>query len=155
MSAHSHRISAVIAATLVASLGLAACGDSGASQEELDRARQQGAAKAHQKERLKKLEKELRSLKKNGGSGQSGVPAGSGAPSSGDSSSCGKGVSVGADTTCGFAANVQGDYYAEIGSGPGSVYSYSPATGEYYTMYCSAGAPHVCTGGNNASVYFP
>jgi hypothetical protein len=50
---------------------------------------------------------------------------------------------------------VEADYYNEIGSGSGSVYSYSPTTGQYYTMYCSAGAPHVCTGGNDASVYFP
>ena len=55
----------------------------------------------------------------------------------------------------GFAANVEADYYSEVGSGSGSVYSYSPTTGRYYTMYCSSGSPHECTGGNDASVYFP
>jgi hypothetical protein len=36
-----------------------------------------------------------------------------------------------------------------------SVTVYSPTTDRTYTMSCSAGTPHVCTGGNNASVYFP
>jgi hypothetical protein len=31
---------------------------------------------------------------------------------------------------------------------------FSPTTGQTYRVYCTAGSPHVCTGGNNASVYF-
>lgn len=30
-----------------------------------------------------------------------------------------------------------------------------PARNRYYTMYCTAGTPHECTGGNHAAVYFP
>jgi hypothetical protein len=142
----------------VFALSLAACGgDSGASQEELDRARKEGLAKARQQAKIADIEKQLKSLKKNGrsSSGSPPPPSESGAISSEGSTSCGGGLSVGPSTTCGFAANVQADYYDEIGSGSGSVYSYSPTTEQWYTMYCSAGAPHVCTGGNDASVYFP
>jgi hypothetical protein len=139
-------------------LSLAACGgDSGVSQEELDRARKEGAAKAQQQAKITDIEKQLKSLKKNGRSSQGSPPppSAAGSATSGGSTSCGGGLSVGSNTTCEFAANVEADYYSEIGSGSGSVYSYSPTTGRYYTMYCSAGAPHVCTGGNDASVYFP
>lgn len=145
-----------VAAFVVLSLALAACGDSGANQEELDRARKEGVAKALQQAKIEDIEKQLKSLKKNGSSSGATLPSGaSGSPSSSGSSSCGGGLSVGPNTTCGFAANVQADYYSEIGSGAGAVYSYSPTTERYYTMYCTAGAPHVCRGGNDASVYFP
>jgi hypothetical protein len=147
----------VVAVFLSLALSFAACGgDSGASQEELERARKEGVAKARQQAKIQDIEKQLKSLKKNGRSSQgSPPPSGSVSPASGGSTSCGGSLSVGANTTCGFAANVEADYYSEIGSGSGSVYSYSPTTGQYYTMYCSAGTPHVCTGGNDASVYFP
>lgn len=152
------QIFGVIALFAAFALSLAACGgDSGASQEELDRARKEGVAKARQQAKITDIEKQLKSLKKNGRSSQ-GSPPPPGEPStasSGGSTSCGGSLSVGPNTTCGFAANVEADYYSEVGSGSGSVYSYSPTTGRYYTMYCSAGAPHVCTGGNDASVYFP
>ncbi len=39
-------------------------------------------------------------------------------------------------------------------SGSGILDVYSPTTGQTYRMYCTSGAPHVCTGGNGASVYF-
>lgn len=161
MSRHALQIFGALALFATLALSLAACGsDSGASQEELDRARQEGVAKAHQQAKITDIEKELKSLKKkkkSGGSSQGSPPPapGGSSPASGGSTSCGGGLSVGPNTTCGFAANVQSDYYSEIGSGSGSVYSYSPTTGKYYSMYCSAGTPHVCTGGNNASVYFP
>ena len=156
MSVRPLQILSVIAAFAVLALTFAACGDSGASQEEVEQARKEGIAKARQQEKIKDIEKQLKSLKKNGSSSQATPPTS--APSttaSGGTTSCGGTLSVGPSTTCGFAANVQADYYNEIGSGSGSVYSYSPATGQYYTMSCSAGSPHVCTGGNNASVYFP
>lgn len=158
MSHRALQVFAVAALFAAFALSLGACGgDSGASQEELDRARKEGVAKARQQAKITDIEKQLESLKKNGRSSQGSpqpVEPGSTTPSGG-STSCGGSLSVGPNTTCGFAANVEADYYAEIGSGPGSVYSYSPTTGRYYTMYCSAGAPHVCTGGNDASVYFP
>jgi hypothetical protein len=28
-------------------------------------------------------------------------------------------------------------------------------TNRSYNMYCTGTSPHVCTGGNNAAVYFP
>ena len=151
----SNRFKAVAALGLVAVLA-SACGDSGASDEELERARQQGAAQARQQEKIKQIEKQLKGLKKGRSDGGAGAPAAP-APTSAASrsSECGEGLSVGPNTTCGFAANVRSDYYSEIGAGEGTVYSYSPTTGRVYAMYCTAGAPHVCTGGNSASVYFP
>jgi hypothetical protein len=76
------------------------------------------------------------------------APAGSGA----NQTPCGGGLSVGPDTTCSFAENVRSAYN---GSGAGTVQVYSPVTRQTYSMTCSAGTPVVCTGGNNASVYFP
>jgi hypothetical protein len=83
------------------------------------------------------------------------VPPSSSSTSSGEATSCGGSLSVGPNTTCGFAANVESDYFSQIGAGSGTVYSYSPTTGQSYSMYCTAGEPHQCTGGNNASVFFP
>jgi len=37
----------------------------------------------------------------------------------------------------------------------GTVHAYSPAVDRSITMSCSAGSPHVCTGGANAEVHFP
>lgn len=150
----------VVAGLGLVAVALSACGDSGASQEELDRARQQGATKARQQGKIQQIEKQLKALKKGGagGGGNGGSapgPTSAPAASSGSGSDCGEELSVGPNTTCGFAANVRSDYYSEIGAGEGTVYSYSPATGRVYAMYCTAGAPHVCTGGNDASVYFP
>jgi hypothetical protein len=67
-------------------------------------------------------------------------------------SSCGGDLSVGPNTTCAFAEVVRNAYQ---GHGPGTVMAYSPVTNREYAMSCSAGSPVVCTGGNNASVYFP
>lgn len=67
-------------------------------------------------------------------------------------SSCGGDLSVGPDTTCAFAENVRSAYENE---GPGTHQVYSPVTEKTYAMTCSDGDPVVCTGGNNASVYFP
>jgi hypothetical protein len=72
-------------------------------------------------------------------------------PPSGGQSSCGGGLSVGPATSCAFAENVQGAY-----TGPGTYEVYSPVTGDTYSMTCNlSGAGVACTGGNNASVYFP
>ncbi len=158
MSRRALQIFGVVALLAVFALSSASCGgDSDASQEELDRARKEGIAKARQQAKIQDIEKQLKSLKKNGRSseGSPPPPSGSSSTSSSGSTPCGGSLSVGSNTTCGFAANVEADYYSEIGSGSGSVYSYSPTTEQYYTMYCSAGTPHVCTGGNDASVYFP
>lgn len=65
---------------------------------------------------------------------------------------CGNELAVGPDTTCAFAENVRSAYG---GTGPGTVTAYSPVTNKTYAMTCSAGDEVVCTGGDNASVYFP
>ena len=64
----------------------------------------------------------------------------------------GDGLTVGPNTTCAFAVNVRAAYYRH---GPGTVCAYSPVTRQTYLMSCSRGAIVTCTGGNNASVYFP
>jgi hypothetical protein len=145
---------------LALTIVLASCGDSGASQEELEAARQQGAAKARQQAKISQIQKELNELKKGKGTGSAAAaaagssPAPEGAPSGG-SGNCNGSLSANENTTCGFAENVEQAYFAEIGSGSGTVYAYSPSTGQSYSMYCSAGSPHSCTGGNDAAVYFP
>jgi len=146
-----------LAAIALLGLGLSACGDSGAGQEEIEAARKQGAAKARQQEKIHEIEKELKNLKKGkaGAAGGSTTPASEGDGSVAGSGNCGGSLSANEHTTCGFAENVEASYYAEIGSGSGSVYAYSPTTHETYSMYCTAGSPHECTGGNDAAVYFP
>lgn len=131
-------------------IAVTGCGDDAASQEELREARQEGAQAA----RLRELERRLREQerqqrrKENGGSAPSATP---GATPSTGRTSCGDGLSVGPNTSCPFAERVRAAY-------PGSSASfdvYSPVTGRTYSMSCTTGSPHVCTGGNNASVYFP
>lgn len=149
-----------VLAMAIAVLGFAACGSSGASQEELNQAKQEGAAHARETARIKQIQREIRSLRRHGGTNNGNVvPAG---PSSGGTTnsttgttSCGGELSVGSATTCPFAENVRTAYAEELGSGSGIVYAYSPVTEKLYEMQCTAGTPHVCTGGNNASVYFP
>lgn len=124
-------------------------------QEELRQAREDGESKA----RIRQLEKEVRE-KKQGGGGGTATAGGSSSSSGGNSSSaggggrqaCGGDLSVGANTSCSFAGSVRDEFNR---SGPGTIDAYSPATGRAYTMSCTATSPHVCTGGNNASVYFP
>ncbi|HTZ88576.1 MAG TPA: hypothetical protein VMB05_18080 [Solirubrobacteraceae bacterium] len=67
-------------------------------------------------------------------------------------SSCGDALSVGPNTSCAFAENVRAAYAS---SGPGDVSAYSPVTNETYVMNCSDGSYVVCTGADDASVYFP
>jgi serine/threonine protein kinase len=68
-------------------------------------------------------------------------------------SSCGGDLSVGPDTSCPFAQNVE-KAYDESSGGETDVSAYSPATGETYTMHCTSELPHICTGGKGAAVYF-
>lgn len=155
---NSRRFSIVALLGIVLAVGLTACGGSDdASEAELDRARTEAAEQARQSERIHQLQKEVKDLDGKGGGGGSAssgssVPSSSGSVSSGGTSSCGNGVSVGPNTTCPFALNVADAYRS---SGSNVVDVYSPVTGKTYTMTCSSGSPHVCTGGNDASVYFP
>jgi Glucodextranase, domain B len=74
-----------------------------------------------------------------------------GAPPLSSATNCGGGLTAGAHTSCPFAENVRAAYES---SGSGILDVYSPTTGQTYRMYCTSGSPHVCTGGNGASVYF-
>ena len=80
------------------------------------------------------------------------TPAIAGAGSGSDETACGNDLAVGPDTTCAFAENVRSAYE---GTGPGTVMAYSPVTNRTYAMSCSTGGAVVCTGGDDASVYFP
>jgi hypothetical protein len=91
------------------------------------------------------------------GAGRSGgtpAPARSSPPSGGPSGGtpCGGGLYAGPNTSCSFAQNVKAAY---DNTGGGTVSVYSPTTGRTYSMSCTSSPPHVCTGANNASVYFP
>lgn len=152
---------------------LGACG---ASQDELERARQAGASEAAseaaEQERTRELEEQIEELRRE--SRQNKIDArqaerrasraerqaardsgGDGGSGGGSATACGDGIYAGANTSCAFAMNVVGEY----GSNPGAstIRAYSPVTGQYYTMSCGPtdGGGHVCTGGNNAAVYFP
>lgn len=161
---------------LVAALVLTGC--IGATQEELDKAREAGASEAAsqaaEQQRTQELQDEVERLKqeaqqnkaearqaerrairaerqaaKNGGTN------GGSTSGSTTATACGDGVYAGANTSCAFAMNVVGEY----GSNPGAstIRAYSPVTGQFYTLSCgtAANGGHVCTGGNNAAVYFP
>ncbi len=68
--------------------------------------------------------------------------------------SCGGGVSVGPDTTCVFAEDVESAYRRS--GGESTVEAYSPVTEKFYEMTCVTSASLVtCTGGIGATVYFP
>jgi len=155
--------------TTIAILGLfafsvAGCGgDDGASEEQLQQAREDGAKEAEAQMKLDRLEAQVKQLRKSGkkskkakssgGNSSSAAPASS---SSGGTSytQCGGGVGAGSSTSCEFAMNVAGEY----GSNPGasSIMAYSPVTDTFYTMSCSpSGSGTVCSGGNGASVFVP
>lgn len=140
---------------LVLALAAGACGS---GDEDLERARAEGAREARlqerqreQRQKQKELEDKIKDLEEKQGAGSTG---GSSPPSSGSSgrTDCGDGLSVGPNTTCAFARVVRAEYRR---TGASVIEAYSPVTGQTYRMSCTAGSPHVCTGGNNASVYFP
>lgn len=140
----------IAGALLCSGFATVGCGEDSPSQAELREARLQGAQAA----RLRELERKLREQERrqNGDGAAPQGPAATGPPaSSGGRSSCGGDLTVGPNTSCPFAQSVRSAY-------PGSdapFEVYSSVTRQTYTMRCSTGSPHVCTGGNNASVYFP
>ena len=140
--------------------GFAGCGgDDGPTDEELRQAREEGEKEGRDRERLRDLERQLREREKrddnDNGGGSSPPPRGDASPASPSRTNCGAGVQAGPNTSCPFARNVRQTYYAAGGSGSMTVTVYSQTTDKTYAMSCSGGSPHVCTGGNNASVYFP
>lgn len=159
---------AAAALMMTATLATAGCG---ASQQELDAARQAGVADASRsaaEEKAKvdkaKLEKDVADLKAQQEKLQAQASAkatatttptsqsGGGSGGGGGGSSCGGGISVNSVTTCTFAHTVVADWRSS-GGGNASFWSYSPVTGKNYWMSCSAGTTTVCRGGNNAVVY--
>ena len=148
----------LIVALAALTVGLSACGN---TDEELQKAREQGAEEykqkhdaAEQKRKQRELEKKIEKLEKERKSGNSRSGSNSGSNSGGTTvgSSCGGGLSVGANTTCSFADNVRSEWNS-VGGGNATIEVYSPVTGATYTMRCSAGTTTVCRGGNNATVY--
>jgi hypothetical protein len=92
--------------------------------------------------------------KKQGGTDQASsapAPDRSTSPTSGRTD-CGDGIEAGPNTSCPFARNVVEAYRQ---TGGGTVRVFSPVTRTWYSMSCTSSPPHVCTGANNASVYFP
>jgi hypothetical protein len=155
---HAGRSSVLAVAGIIVSLGLVACGSSGPNQEELSRAKKEAANHVHKEDRLRRLEKELKEVHKQGKTASSAPnPAPSPAPTpvSEGPTSCGGDLTAGPSTSCPFAENVRAEYEDEIGVGSGSITAYSPANNEVYEMFCTAGSPHECTGAIDASVYFP
>jgi hypothetical protein len=168
---HRLRVGLVVAvAAALCAVALSACGGaSSTSKGELTQARRQAANHVHDQERLRRLESRLQGVK-SAAKGARVVPiptyVPSTTPSTGDGTyytpsttaagggSCGGELSVNSDTSCPFAAAVENAYFAEVGSGPGTVVAYSPVTDKTYVMSCS-GSPHECTGGDHAAVYFP
>jgi hypothetical protein len=132
-------------------------GNDGPSQAELNQARRDAARQQLQEDRLKALEQKLKEKTGTsaGGSttagGASGGTGGSGGATSGGRA-CGGGLTAGPNTTCAFAQVVRDAYRSH---GAGTFTAHSPVTGLDYTITCGGRSPHVCTGGNNASVYFP
>ena len=168
------RVRALLVVVLLVSLpAVAACGGSdedSVSQEELEAATDEAAKEAREEaleeETLDELQDEVKELRETeeGNDSEDGespdvpstggtapaAPAG-GVPSSAES--CGSGVYAESGTTsCAFALNVASDYFS---SASNTFESFSPATGEVYTMTCSGSPVAVCRGGNNAAVYIP
>lgn len=167
-------LAAVLTAAVLAVVTLSAhpgAGSNGAAA--IAQARRETAFHVHRAERLRGIEGQLRRIRgghadvhvhvdgaavaPSQGSGNveaAPAPAPDPTPDYGYAGSCGDGTSVNSVTSCPFARNVESAYYEHVGSGSGSVEAWSPVTHRSYLMACS-GAPHECTGGDNAVVYFP
>jgi hypothetical protein len=157
---HMRRLALIVVATFVATVP-AGCGG-GTSSQDLAKARAEGAAAERQKEaareqsrkeaqleaRVKALEKEIQRMAKQPKKAASTAKSN---PLS-SATSCGSNLSVGSNTTCAFAQNVEDAWYS-AGGGSTVVEAYSPVTHLYYVMNCTAGVPTICRGGNSAVVY--
>lgn len=164
MTLNRFRIFGPALVALLATVVLAGCGgENGASQDELERARAEGAKEARDQVKVSQLQRQVKQLQKQqkqqkqsgGTAGNSGSPAPAAAPSVGPAKTCAGGIGASSATSCDFAINVAGEY----GSNPGasSISAYSPVTDRFYTMSCAAmsGWSAVCTGGSGAAVFIP
>ena len=131
-------------------------GNDSVSPDEANQQAKQAAQNARQQEKIKQLEKDVKEQKQQPSSSSSDSAPGTAAPVTQQDLSqardCGN-VLAGPNTSCEFAQNVANDYNASGGSS--SFSTYSPVTGQTYQMTCAGSSPVVCTGGNNATVYFP
>jgi hypothetical protein len=143
---------ALLAGIALLGAGSAACGNDSAEELERERELREERAEGAREERLRQLERRLRDQERQGPPPSGGGSAPPKPPVSG-ATSCGGGLSVGANTTCGFGENVREAYRSS--GGDSTVTAHSPTTNQRYVMSCSSGSPHVCTGGNDATVYFP
>lgn len=155
------RILVVVGGLTVALSAVGCGGDDAPTQDDLDRARAEGAKEARDRAKVGQLQRQVNQLRRQHrrsnrpGSGRAVSPAPAPAPSMSPAGYCGGGVGRSSATSCDFAFNVAGEY----GSNPGasSIRAYSPVTGQYYTMNCAAmsGWSAVCTGGSGAAVFIP
>jgi hypothetical protein len=154
---------AVVLVSLLASLSfvLAACGDEGISEAELERQRSDAAQNARQEAEIEELREELRAQKQRDSSAPSQAATGAVAPAPAttaagsipaDARYCGSAYGAGS-ASCPFVENVSDDYYANGQSS--SFESYSPTTGLTYTVTCNGFDPAVCTAGRAAVIYIP
>ena len=173
----------IVGALLVGAVLITGCGDSGESdaERELARIRDQQVQDAQRRaddaerqlresqEQPRTVEKEddedLDDSKSSGGdtprpaprrepAPETDTPAESGLVGLGDPACLGGRIRVSSNTTCEFAAIVRQDYLNNVSKGRLTFNSFSPAVGKNIRMSCSMTAPHTCTGGNNAVVYF-
>jgi hypothetical protein len=127
------------------------CGSDNASQAQLDAASKQAGDIARLEQKVKDLQRQIRAQ---GGTTTATSSTSSTGSSSGTGSDCGQGVrTLNGHTTCPFALNVAATYYQS--GQQGTVDVYSPSTGQHYSMSCTAGHPHTCSGGNDAQVSIP
>lgn len=160
---HRRALVALLAVALLVP-AFSACGGSDDNSAKLDQARAEGARQERERqlrrnivENQKRLQRELDRLKRQrrrqGGSPKPApAPAPAPVPAPVSGTDCGNGLRAGPNTSCAFADVVRSAY--ESSDSP-TVDAFSPVTGRVYTMTCTSGSPHVCTGGNNASVSFP
>ncbi len=143
----------LLACCLILVLPAGACGgDDSSDGDEAREAREQGRREGRSEQRLRELERELRERKREGDRSGGGGAGPAPPASSGGSRDCGGDLSANSNTSCDFARIVKETYQK---SGQATFEALSPVTGKTYTMSCTGGSPHVCTGGNNAAVYFP
>jgi hypothetical protein len=151
----------IVLLAIGASLLLSGCART--SQSDIDKAKAQGAAEEAAKQKqasveadIQKLKEDLAKAKAQASASSSPVATQKPAPPApapaAKGASCGGNLSVGPNTSCAFAANVEAAFYA-AGGGTSTIEVYSPVTARYYTMRCVAGIPSVCRGGDNAVVY--
>jgi hypothetical protein len=174
-------VRSVAGAALLVAVGLVigGCGggSSTASEQEIAQAERHARQEKTEKEKERRLERKLGRLERENREAKkrrqeklkqeqkgreeahvappaesSSAPVTSSTPSGTD---CGDGVIAGPETSCGFALATRAEYEREIGAGSGSIEAWSEANEEWYSMYCTEGTEHECSGAISATVYWP